>query len=314
MKINSLIGAAILESLLLAAVVRAAPPQSDTGPLPTRAELKQMHDAGEYRVCLHQIGRILRLGPAKSYDKAEMLLLRGDCLLHLEDPSTAKLAYQAAMNSTVPAQAREARAMTLLISRSTKLAYLPRSGDGGEAINIASHATRTRAMSALLHDELRESKPVIDRALAADNLAPIMDALPKFYDLYALERTATDGDGETRPILRAVGERARTLVSRELVVMDQKVAGIEKRADEIISAPYGGGSAWWWSGSTRRGLYTDDRGQLRDLIDYLAKIADTTKLGQQVAISFDGDPHLWEPLIVHSIETLQHAQNVLDAE
>jgi hypothetical protein len=304
----------LLGFFLLAASVRAAPPSTDNGgPLPSRAELKQMHDAGEYRVCLHQIGRVLRLAPAKGYDRFDLLLLRGDCLLHLEDPGTAKLAYDAAMKSTVPEQAREARATALLISRSNKLSYVPRSGDS-DAINIASHATRTRAMAALLRDELQANKELIDRARNADNLVPIMDALPKFYDLYALERTATGGDGETRPILRAVGERARTLIERELGVMDQRVAGVEKRADEIVSAPYGAGSAWWWGGSTRRGLYTDDRRELRDLIDYLAKIADTCKLGEQVAISFDGDPHVWEPLIRHSIETLQHAQSVLEAE
>jgi hypothetical protein len=299
--------------LFLAAFLRAAPPSDNGAPLPTRAELTQMHDAGEYRICIHQIGRILRLGPSKSFDKDDLLLLRGDCLLHLEDPGTAKLAYQAAMNSKNLDQAREARAMALLISRSTKLAYKPRTGDA-DTINIAPHASRPRALAALLNDELTAAKPIIDRAKSAENLVPIMDALPRFYDLYALERTATGGDGETRPILRSVGEHARTLIDHELALMDQKVADVEKRADQQIGAPYGGGNAWWWAGSTRRGLWTDDRNELRDNIDYLTKIADTARMGPQIAVSFDGDPKLWDPLIQRSVEILQPAQRVLDAE
>ena len=86
--------------------------------LATPDELRQMHDAGQYHVCLQQVARILRAGNAGTrYDRYDLLLLRGDCLLHLDDPATAKIAYLAAAKSPDPEQAREGRATAFLLHR-----------------------------------------------------------------------------------------------------------------------------------------------------------------------------------------------------
>jgi hypothetical protein len=294
--------------------------ENDDGRLPTAAELRQMRDAGQYHICLQQIGRVLRLGggAGKGYDRYDLLLLRGDCLLHLEDPATAKLAYAAAAQSPVAEQARAGRATALLIQRSTKMTYVPKTGnDTGDGINIASAENRTKAMAALLRDELRASEGDINRATAAENLVPIQQVLPKLADLYAVERTATGGDTSTRPILKAVGERARTLIDQELGLQEQATAAIQERANQHVAAPavaVAGGGAWWWGGDVRRGLYTDDRRELRDLIDYLLRIEETVKLGRQIAVSFDGDTKPWDPLIERASKVVQHAQDVLEAE
>jgi hypothetical protein len=293
----------------------------DDGRLPTAAELRQMRDAGQYHICLQQIGRVLRLGggAGKGYDRYDLLLLRGDCLLHLEDPATAKLAFAAAAQSPVAEQARAGRATALLIQRSTKMTSVPRVGnDTGDGINIASAENRTKAMAALLRDELRASEADINRATAAEDLVPIQQVLPKLADLYAVERTASGGDASTRPILKAVGERARTLIDRELGLQEQATAGIQERANQHVAAPavaVAGGGAWWWGGGdVRRGLYTDDRRELRDLIDYLLRIEETVKMGRQIALSFDGDTKPWDPLIDRASKVVQHAQDVLEAE
>src|SRR5580704_13766116 len=112
--------------LLISTHAFPAPPNSPpaTQPteqlrLPTPADLKEMHDTGEYRTCLQQIARILSLSPqvTKNYDTFALLLLRGDCLLHLGDRETAYDAYTAAAKSPEPAQAAEGRATALLIQR-----------------------------------------------------------------------------------------------------------------------------------------------------------------------------------------------------
>ena len=75
-----------------------------------------------------------------------------------------------------------------------------------------------------------------------------------------------------------------------------------------------GANSWWWVGVTRRGLYTEDRRELRDLTDYLERIKETTKLGQRTARLFDGDVKIWDPLITKATKVLQHARDVRDAE
>jgi hypothetical protein len=306
---------------VLAAVIGAiafssgAGAQTDERRLATPSELRQMHDAGQYRICLQQIARVLRSGnAARNHDRYDLLLLRGECLLGLEDPATARLAYEAAAKSPVPDQAREGRATALLLQRSTKLTYLPRSdNDAQDGINVASKEGRTRALRALLASELRAGEPDFRRASSAENLVPIFDVLPRLADLYAVERTATGGDVKLRPILEAIGQRARTLIERELDLREQSIIALESRANQRIDAPAVAGR-WWWGGDTRRGLYTPDRRELRDLIDYVQRVEEAAKLGQELAVSFDADAKLWDPLITRASKAVRYAQDVLDAE
>jgi hypothetical protein len=304
-------------SLIIGAIslTPSAGAPADEGRLATRAELGQMHDAGEYRICLQHVGRILRSGNVdKNYDRYDLQLLRGDCLLHLEDPATAQIAYAAAANSPAPEQAREGRATVLLLQRGPKMTYVPRD-DGGAAdgISLATREGRIKALRALLQDELRVNRPAIDRAMNAENLVPMFDVLPRLADLYAIERTATGGDTQLRPILEAVGKRARTLIDQELDLREPSIAAVEIRANARVDYPANGGR-WWWGGSVRRGLHTSDRRQLRDLIDYLERVEDTARQGQQLAAFFDADTTLWEPLTVRASKAVRHAQDVLDGE
>lgn len=283
------------------------------GRLATREELRQIHDAGQYRICVQQIGRVLRAGNAgQSYDQYDLLLLRGDCLLHLEDPASAQLTYSAAAKSPVAAQSREGRAMAFLLESSARMAYRPRDHrDAGDGIYLVNEQGRRDALKAILEDELRSNKTNFDRASKADNLGPIRDVLPKLQDLYAVERTATGGDAQMRPVLDAIGQRARTLIERELDLREQTVAALDRRANLPVDAPGGG---WWWAGYARRGLNTYDRRELRELIEYLQRVEETTRLGRELATSFDDDTALWEPLIHRAVKAARGAQDVLDAE
>jgi hypothetical protein len=192
------------------------------------------------------------------------------------------------------------------------MTYQPRGG-GAEGIGLASKESRAKALRALLQDELRAGEPDFRRAAAADNLVPIRDVLPKLADLYAVERTATGGDAQLRPILEPIGQRARTLIDRELGPREQTIAAVERRANQRVDVPAVPGG-WWWGGSVRRGLHTDDRRELRDLIDYLRRVEETATLGQHLAASFDSDAGVWDPLITRASKAARSAQDVLDAE
>lgn len=294
-------------------------PAADGSRLATRAELRQMLEAGEYRACLQQIARLLQSdSTGKSDDRYELLLMRGDCLLQLDDPSSAQLAYALAARSPLAEQARQGRAMTLLIQRSRKMTYLPRSEDDGghgpapAGIDLASSQRRPEALRALLSDELRAEEPAFRRAVHADNLVPIREVLSKLADLYAIELTATGRDVQMRPILESIGGRARTLIEQELDLREEAIAAMERRANQRVNSPsiaYG-----WWGGEVRRGLRSSDRTALRDLIDYLHVVKETAVLGRDLAMSFDGDAQPWDPLVVRASKAASRAQEVLDAE
>lgn len=290
-----------------------ANPETNNGRLATPDELVQMHDAGQYRICLQQIGRILLARNAgKDYDNFGLLLLRGDCLLHLDDPATAKFAYAAAAKSPIEKQAREARATVFLLQKSDGMTYRPHGErEARDGINVASEQSRIAALRALLNDELRADEVDFQRAERADNLVPIQNALPKLADLYAVELTASGKAARIRPVLEAIGERARTLIERDLDLREQTIAALDRRANEPVDTPAGG---WWWGGYARRGLNTYDRRELRGLIDYLQRIEGTTRLGRELATYFDGDSKPWEPLIIRAVKAVSRAQDVLAAE
>jgi hypothetical protein len=283
--------------------------QVNAGRLATPQELRQFHDAGQYLFCVQQIARVLRADSAgKHYDRYDLLLLRGDCLLHLEDPGSALLAYSAASASPVAKQARQARAMAFLLRGSTGMTYQTRGDhDHQEKFNLASEQDRTKALRALLKDEQRANQSNFDRAEHADNLVPVQEVLPTLADLYAVERTVTGDDLQMRPILEAIAERAIALIDRELEIREETVASLDRRAAALVDGWRGGGYA-------RRGLNTYERRDLRELIEYLQRIEETTRRGRDLAGYFDGDAKTWEPLITRAAKVVSRAQDVLDAE
>ena len=187
---------AVFLLLSLVTVAAAAP----NPPLPTPADLGEMFKAGQYRVCLQQIARVLQLtgDAAKPYDKYALLLLRGDCLLHLGDKATAMMAYAETEKSPNVAQAAEARAMTLLLRRSSGTMFTPPAG--GEALDLLDPPNRKKGMTLLFEDGFKGAQPEIRRALESDSLVPSIDLIPRLRDLYALEKTGTGTDARgTRP-------------------------------------------------------------------------------------------------------------------
>ncbi len=183
---------------------------------------------------------------------------------------------------------------------------------GGTALNMLDPADQKKGMMLLFEDGLKAAQPEIRRALGADSLVPCIDLLPRMKDLYALEKTGSGADGQTRPILMQLGEHARTLMMRELDLLDQRISATQDQANQTVNL--GAGSGQWWWGAARRGLWSSDRDNLRAWTDYANKILETAQRGRMLAINFGGTGEKWDPVISKAVQVGAHADQVLAAE
>jgi hypothetical protein len=277
-------------------------------------DLQKMFDAKEYRLCLQQIARVMRGADRGGPIRYPLLLLRGDCLLHLNDGATARDAYQAAAKAPDLDQSAEAYATAFLISKSPGLRYTPRTG--GQPISIVEEADRNKAMAALLNDEMQGGSAEIRRALSADTMQPILDAWPTLRNLYGLELTATGKTDQVAPLFNELGQHARDVLGRELTMINNKLQQIQnKSAQPGGSTMVQSGGVWWADpGIVRMGLTPDDRQVLREIVDYCPKIIDTAQHGLSVANRMGGNSEAWNSLITGAQQAQEQAASILNME
>jgi hypothetical protein len=310
--------------LIVVATAPVAPARAgDPEPqLPTMADLKEMYDAGAYRTCLQQVSRLMQLRSdnANAVNRDQLLLLRGQCLLAMDDAPSALRSLDQAKDATDLEVSTHARALAALIRRSPGLRYVPKSHDAGstipaDGINIADPKTRKDAFRALMHDEFNSFQADARKAIAANNLEPTIALVPQLVELSTAERVATGSNERMKPISMQVGEHARDLIGKELEVQDKKITNIEKYANQLLNTGGGGGGGQWWGGGiTRQGLNSEQRQSLYDLIQYLQRIVDTSQNARKVAASVGGDVQAWDAVVTRSQAVRDHAQQVLDAE
>lgn len=306
--------AACLGVLIGVTLIRASVLAVAAGtPMPTAGELQQMYDAGQYHTCLQQIARALPASdrPNSGYDRFQLLLLRGECLMRLAARPQAYQAFRGAQDSPDTKTALTARANVLVIDASGGFLYQP--PGGGQAIDIQDPANRRKAMAALFDANSQKYRPQIDAATQASSLAPIIDVLPQLKDLVALEMTASGNDAEIRPALGAIGQRARDLIAGALQQVDAQVAQVQQRASEPIMGQITPGSPWW-TAAGRRGLDTNDREQLQDAIRSADAIYNATLQGRFTAQALGGKAGPWDALVNRARDAGNRARGVLDAE
>ncbi|HUO07518.1 MAG TPA: hypothetical protein VM008_04395 [Phycisphaerae bacterium] len=288
--------------------------------LPTDQDLQKMFDQKEYRSCLQQTARVLRLqgDAAKAYDPFTLQMRRGECFLNLGDWPTAAYAYHAAFTAAPSAaQAEQARAMEALVKASRSGQYFS-SKSPNDPINIISLKTRQEAMKAFFNDQFAAAAPQIKAAQNATSLVPLIHFVPKAQELHALEMAGFGADPLTQPLLLSLGDLGRSMITTELNNKNALISGIENRANQMASS----GFNWVTSANgsellvadTRVGLSSTDRDTLRQMIPYLDEIVKATIRGKQVAQSFGRDGTLWDPVIAQAKAVADRAQNVLDAE
>jgi hypothetical protein len=130
--------------------------------------------------------------------------------------------------------------------------------------------------------------------------------------MHALEVAGTGDEKQMGPILTRLGQHARLLIEHDLRIRTQRISAIERKANQLVASSYG--PVWWSNGVTRRGLYTPDRRELRDLIDYIRQVEAVAQLGQQYAWKIGRSGESWEPIISDCERIVAEARNVLDAE
>jgi hypothetical protein len=286
--------------------------------IPTELDLQQMFDKKDYRACLQQSARVLNLTgeAAKAYDRFNLQMRRGECLLNLNDPQTALSAYNAALAAAdTPLRAETARAHVALIKGSRNVNFVP--AGGGTAISIIPLDSRKAAMAALCKERLAAAEQEYKAAVSSTSLTPIMNFFPKIQDMHALEITSGGSDEKTQPILLAMGERARELINQELRNLASTIDTVQSRANQMVvsgnSTVTVNGEPWWLA-DTRIGLSPEDRDGLRGSLNYINQIITVSEQARQAAQSFGRDGKIWDQVIADGQEVLRRAQNVLNAE
>ena len=160
---------------------------------PATAQVREAYDAGRYPDALKLIGEcLLAKDAAETYDRCELLMLKGECLVRLKSVSYAAHAFEDARAATDdPGKQAAAMAAELVVRRSPSLKYAPKTGPDRTPIDVVAPDSRKTAMLALRTDLLASLLDQIDRALGARTLTPTLDLLAPLREVAVLEFGAT---------------------------------------------------------------------------------------------------------------------------
>jgi hypothetical protein len=306
---KSLIGIAMLTAALIGPGPFARAQPALPAPSPAVAEAQKAFDAGDYRGVLQKSSQAmsLRESPLPAADRYALLMLRGESLLRLKERTYAIDAFEAASRAAGREQIKPAalaKADAQIISRSQGSVYRP--ANGGDGIDIVNPASRQKAMKAAFDDGMAEKLPAIKSALEGTQLPPMLALVPALGDLYVLESAATGGDPKkTTEILKSFGAHARALMGTELARVDKRIDNLSDLANSLISS-----DGVWASQIDRRGLWTPERNELSDLIDYTKQIRQAAQRGRQIALTFGVSGENWDPVIAEAGTVLDHGEEL----
>jgi hypothetical protein len=272
------------------------------------SDVRGLVDAGQYREALKQISQHLGANTARdtpaSPDRYELLCLKGESLLHLDDRRLAGAAFeQAARAAPDPRMAATPRAMALLIKKSAGNRYKPKGGSA-TGIDIVAPDSRREALAAMLADMSSSLKPTIEQALRGKSLPPMMEVLPSVFDLAAVEYASTGTADQSRTILTEFGGHARELMETELRRVRLRIDGLDEAANSLALTSDQLG---------RRGLHTNERNELRDLAAYAQQIADSARKVRADVRQLGLEPsERWEAIVAEAVDGAEMARAVLD--
>jgi hypothetical protein len=310
MRRSMLLSPALLAVLSLTLSTPAAPP-----PPATLADAQAAFAAKEYRPCLQKIAGALAgpEGKAGSPTRYDLLMLRGECMLHLKENRMAADSFTSAANVAKSKQDRkrqaDAMALSLLIKASKPAGYTPAGNPSGEPIDIVDPDSRKRAMSAFFADTLAAAKPKIEQAAQATSLPPIEEQIPKMRELYALEVAATGDAAQTLPLARALGQHARGLIGAEFTRIAARLDELATAASSPVLLDGRGATS---SILTPRGLTTPERNDLKQIADTLTQAERAAQQGRWIAHQSDGPEQAWDALLADCSELKSRAQQLWD--
>jgi hypothetical protein len=275
------------------------------------ADAQKAFDAGDYRAALKSIAESLsqKQSPLPPDQQYSLLMLKGEALLNIGERTYAIDAFNAASRAAADAHniknAALAKADAVLIQRSQGAVYKP-AGDK-DGINIVSAKTRPKAMQAAYDDLFAQYQDKFKAVLEGKSLPPMLQLVPTLGDLYVLESAATGEPKKTTEILKSFGLHARALMGKELERENRRVEELTILANSLIGNDFVIGTTL-----DRRGLWTPERRELEDIIDYVQKIQKAAQKGRQIAISFGFTGENWDGIIAQAGDVLDHAQELWD--
>jgi hypothetical protein len=264
---------------------------------PTLQDAQKKLDAGQYQDALRIISPLLASAGDDNNVRYQLLMLRGEALLQLQQRLPAANAFDVAVKFAPDAKAKAAaRANALLLRASPDNKYVPKAG--GEPIDILNPVSRKAAFVALRKDLLAAVTPKYTAALNSNSLVPMMNVLPSILDLAYLEFAADGSAPQTHNDLKAMGARARELMNGELRRIRYQLDALEAASNSTTD--YG-----------RRGLTSDERAMVQNNIEYVTKIGQTARDARRRAQALGYEGAAWEPVIADCDDLVDRAQAML---
>jgi hypothetical protein len=268
--------------------------------LPTIEQLNAQLAEGKHQDVLKQVAKLLQLkgDAAKSYDRYDLLCLRGEAALRGKANSMAMEAFAQAARATEDKDKQGvAKATELLIRRSKPLGYVPRAaaaaaptsrgvapknagaepvavakstGGGNQPIPIIESADRKRAFAAMLADEMAVVNPKVQAATKSESLPPVIEAVKSLGDLRGIEVAATGGSEQSKGISADLGTHAHRMISRTLDTMSKRVEECFASGKRVMVTEYTDGSRYRQPGMV--GLTSAEQNDLKGILNTAEKI------------------------------------------
>jgi tetratricopeptide (TPR) repeat protein len=206
-------------------------------PPPNVADVRFMVDSGDYRGAIAAAKQVLAtaaLPGVTAPDRATLYELAGEAHIRLKQFAEAADAFAAAARAASdPDRSSRNHATDLLLRRTRNGLYHPvqPAPDGArrDPVDVTNARARHAAFAVLFTDEWAAAVPKVRQALAATSVAQVCAAVDLVGPLRSLERTATDGDVATRPVLATIAAHGKP-------AFDIEVRRLEQRANDIRTA------------------------------------------------------------------------------
>lgn len=218
-------------------------------------ELHRLVADQQYAPALQRITAALALkGPAaKSVDRYQLFMLKGECLLQTKATRLALDAYAAAIKEAASDHDRSlAEADETLVKESKGFAYTPKTSSATAAppasanvprprpaaIDILNLESRKKAFAALLADELAANDAKVKAAKASKALPPIAQLFGPLSRMEGIELASLSDSGGEAVKVKAVRaeliDAAKKIVAEALRGMSKRLGEIDKSANTFV--------------------------------------------------------------------------------
>jgi hypothetical protein len=307
--------------LLLIGIAADKPPASAPAALPSQKTIVSTFEAKDYAGVLQQIIRVLPLKGEKAvgYDRHVLLILKAESHMQLKQFKSAGDAFAAAAKETDDdTKASEARAMQLLLKQSKGgniQRRIPRKGEKLQSANVLDQEQRKDAFRIAYEDLRAEAEPKVKAALKSRSLKEISGTIDTLGDVHDLEIAATGSHAQHLAMHRELGERAKSLISKQLEQAQNDVLEIRERANSIVQEKVSFRADAIGESNDRRiirrGLSEKDR---TDLQEAIAACHAMLKTAKSLAKSTDATPAEIDELTDRARETVRIGERVLGAK